>query len=86
MNTSSAHDKSPYFSSCGGLWIDRYDWAERLDHKRASGEITPQEAEDLRFYIGQGYLIFPQAVPRSRPTLIVHTSIEYGSILRRMSG
>jgi len=65
MNTSSAHDRLPYFSSCGGLWIDRYDWAERLERKRTSGEITPQEAEDLRFYSEQGYLIFPQAVPRT---------------------
>jgi phytanoyl-CoA hydroxylase len=60
--TSSPHTASPYFSACGGLWIDRHDWTDLLERKRSLGEITSQEIEDLRFYAEHGYVIFPTAV------------------------
>ncbi|HYC35175.1 MAG TPA: phytanoyl-CoA dioxygenase family protein [Usitatibacter sp.] len=51
-----------YRSRFGGLWIDRADALEVLQRKLRDGEVHPDVAEALRYYIEHGYVIFEQAV------------------------
>ena len=51
-----------YFSSFGGLWIDRSDFAGQLQRRLDAGELAQQEADDLEFYEANGYVVFKGAV------------------------
>lgn len=54
-----------FFSRYGGLWIDREDWQNELTSRRAAGTVNPREAEQVEFFIKNGYLIIPGAVSAS---------------------
>jgi len=40
------------------LWLDRPDALERIDARRAAGDLTDDEAEDLRHWVERGYVRF----------------------------
>jgi phytanoyl-CoA hydroxylase len=52
-----------YRSDFGGLWTDRSDAEDQIERLRAAGEITEHQAEQLRFWIDNGYIILEAAVP-----------------------
>ncbi|MBV8553577.1 MAG: phytanoyl-CoA dioxygenase family protein [Acidobacteriaceae bacterium] len=54
-----------YFSRYGGLWIDRRDFEDALVERQRKGEISKDEADQVRFFEKNGYLILPGAVPAS---------------------
>jgi phytanoyl-CoA hydroxylase len=47
----------------GGLWIDAPDAVDRVAGRHEIGMITSEEAERLLFFIANGYMILPKAVP-----------------------
>ncbi len=54
----------PHFHSrFGGLWTDLSNAVEVVSGKLELGMITPKDADDLRFWIENGYVVFEQAVP-----------------------
>lgn len=52
-----------YFSDFGGLWTDRSDADRELDRRLADGRIDEHQAEQLRDWMRNGYVILPGAVP-----------------------
>ena len=54
-----------YRSRYGGLWIDRRDAHDILEARRARGEVSNADAEDLAFYIDNGYVVFEKATDES---------------------
>lgn len=48
-----------------GLWIDRPDALEAIAAKQARGELAPADAESLRRFATDGYLVFDLGVPES---------------------
>jgi phytanoyl-CoA hydroxylase len=50
-------------SRFGGLWIDRYDWLDRLAAKHRKGEISDQLSVAIFRFVRDGYLILKEAVP-----------------------
>jgi phytanoyl-CoA hydroxylase len=50
-------------SRFGGLWTDLSNAANLIDGKAALGWITREEADALRRWLEDGYVILPQAVP-----------------------
>src|SRR4051812_40829633 len=58
------NDSTPtYRSEFGGLWTDRSDAPAEIERRLASGEINERQAEQLRFWIANGYVILEGAVP-----------------------
>jgi hypothetical protein len=51
-----------HHSSCGGLWTDRLDALDEIDRRLAAGAITPADAEQLRFWCTNGYVVLERAV------------------------
>ena len=47
----------------GGFWADRPDALDAVDGKLEVGQITVAQAEQLRFWIRNGYVILPGAIP-----------------------
>jgi phytanoyl-CoA hydroxylase len=45
-----------------GFWTDQSDWETALRKREESGDITAQEAQQLRTFIESGYVIIPDAV------------------------
>lgn len=64
-SSSDGHDPiCPRFRSrFGGLWTDLSNADHLLEGKLALGVVSPQEAEQLRFWMENGYLIIEDAVP-----------------------
>ena len=52
-----------YRSRHGGLWPDRPDALGRVERELTAGRLTEAEAESLRRWIADGYVILPGAVP-----------------------
>lgn len=52
-----------FHSKFGGLWTDRYDAEDRVAAKLDSGLISWDDAERLRLWIRDGYVILRNAVP-----------------------
>ena len=50
-------------SRFGGLWIDRYDWLDRLGAKYRKGEISDEMSAAIFRFVRDGYLVLPNAVP-----------------------
>jgi hypothetical protein len=57
--------QSEYFSRYGGLWVDRRDADALLEQRLSSGEVTSSDAEVLRAFIRDGFVILPGAVEPS---------------------
>lgn len=51
-----------YRSRYGGLWVDRADAESILSRMLRDGDVTPDDAESIRFFMAHGYVVFPQAV------------------------
>jgi ectoine hydroxylase-related dioxygenase (phytanoyl-CoA dioxygenase family) len=51
-----------YHSAFGGLWTDRRDAADEIDRRLEAGAIAPADAEVLRRWIRDGYVILERAV------------------------
>ncbi len=51
-----------YYSAFGGMWIDREDAPELLAQKVRDGEVSEADAEDIRFFMENGYLIIRNAI------------------------
>jgi phytanoyl-CoA hydroxylase len=62
---SSLDVKEPniYRSRFGGLWTDRRDAAEIINRKLEAGILSEAEAQQLRNWIINGYIIIENAVP-----------------------
>ncbi|MEO0650855.1 MAG: phytanoyl-CoA dioxygenase family protein [Planctomycetota bacterium] len=54
--------QSGYHSRFGGLWTDRLDVETELERRRAAGCFTDEEAERLRSWIRDGYVVLLGAV------------------------
>jgi phytanoyl-CoA hydroxylase len=54
-----------FFSRYGGLWIDQLDFDEQFPVRLKSGKLTAAQAEQVTFFVKNGYLIIPGAVPAS---------------------
>jgi hypothetical protein len=50
-------------SRFGGLWIDRYDWVDRLAFKHRTGAISDQLSGSIFRFVRDGYLVIEDAVP-----------------------
>ena len=50
-------------SRFGGLWIDRYDWLDRLAAKHRKGEISDELSVAIFRFVRDGYLVLKGAVP-----------------------
>ncbi len=50
-------------SPFGGLWIDQPHVHDLIDGKLDTGAINATQAEQLRFFVENGYVILPRAVP-----------------------
>jgi phytanoyl-CoA hydroxylase len=51
-----------YHSQFGGLWIDRADANQLIEEKVRRGTITMNEADQLRLFIDQGFIILQNAI------------------------
>ena len=47
----------------GGFWVDRPDALDAVEGRLEIGQISAAQAEQLRFWIANGYIILPNAVP-----------------------
>lgn len=68
LATAQTQDRAqlmgPIFrSSFGGLWADLSNAGDVIDGKAALGWISPEEAELLKRWVEDGFVILPQAVP-----------------------
>jgi hypothetical protein len=54
-----------YYSQFGGLWTDRVDALELLEKGRKASQFSDKEAEQLTFWIRNGYVIIPRAIEDS---------------------
>ena len=64
MSSPATSETSPRFASqFGGLWTDRDNVHEVIAERLKSGQITSDEAELLRFWVTNGYVIIPNAAP-----------------------
>ena len=52
-----------YHSAFGGLWTDRLDAERVLGEKERAGGIDPADAELLRSWMADGFVVLPSAVP-----------------------
>ena len=50
-----------FHSRFGGMWIDRHGWQEELARRVQSRQIPKTEADQLRRFVEDGYIILPQA-------------------------
>ncbi|HEY0588253.1 MAG TPA: phytanoyl-CoA dioxygenase family protein [Pseudoduganella sp.] len=55
-------DSSVYPYTAHTAWFDRPDAGQHIDHLLASGKITQVEADQLRFFVEQGYLVFENLI------------------------
>jgi phytanoyl-CoA hydroxylase len=51
-----------YFSRFGGLWTDRRDAGEEIERRLDAGTITESDAERLRHWVADGYVILERGV------------------------
>ena len=58
-------DASASPSPFGGLWPDRPDAVDLIDGKLDCGLITRKQAERLRFWVENGYLVLQKAIPEA---------------------
>ena len=62
MSGSAISKPSGQFASrFGGLWPDRDDAQDVLSQRLESGRITPEDADLIRFWMANGYVILPNA-------------------------
>ena len=51
-----------YVSAFGGMWTDRSDFPERLEHKRLSLGLSEKQCDDMRQWHRDGYVVFKQLI------------------------
>lgn len=56
-------DGASFRTLFGGPWTERTDAEQVLQEKLARGVVTPADAERLRFWIDNGYVVLESAVP-----------------------
>jgi len=64
-------------SRFGGLWIDRYDWLDRLAAKHRKGEVSEELSIKIFQFVRDGFLILKGAV---RPAVVDRLSAEIDRI------
>ena len=57
-----AANPAAYASPFGGLWIDQPHVHDLIEGKLETGAIKAAEAEQIRFFVENGYVILPRAV------------------------
>ena len=57
------NDAAAPASRFGGLWIDAGDAPDRIKGRLETGQITQLQAKQLDFFLTNGYVILPSAVP-----------------------
>ncbi len=60
--TDDDRKKTLYRSRYGGLWTDRSDAESIVARRVKDGDINATDAEQLRYFIANGYVVFPKAV------------------------
>jgi phytanoyl-CoA hydroxylase len=60
--TESTATTSETISRFGGLWIDRYDWLDRLAMKHRKGEVSDDLSAAIFRFVRDGYLVIKGAV------------------------
>jgi phytanoyl-CoA dioxygenase PhyH len=95
--TQSAVTTKETISRFGGLWIDRYDWLDRLAMKHRKGEVSDDLSAAIFRFVRDGYVVLkgavsPAVVDRvnedidrfwiSPPAALVVETFEPDSILR----
>lgn len=65
MSESAARDPAldAGIELASDLWLDQGDAAAQIDARRAAGDLDAEQAERLRFFAQNGYLIFKLALP-----------------------
>jgi phytanoyl-CoA hydroxylase len=58
----SAATRTETISRFGGLWIDRYDWVDRLAMKHRKGEISDELSVAIFRFVRDGYVVIKGAV------------------------
>jgi len=53
----SAATRTETISRFGGLWIDRYDWVDRLAMKHRKGEISDELSVAIFRFVRDGYVV-----------------------------
>lgn len=61
-----------YDSRFKGFWTDSPDAAQQVDTRLQAGDITPEEAEQLRHFIRDGYVVIPAAISPDLADGIAH--------------
>ncbi len=61
--TAPRPDNASAMPRFGGFWVDRPDALDAVEGKLEIGRISEAEAEQLRFWITNGYIILPGAIP-----------------------
>jgi hypothetical protein len=64
-NGSASQSVQETVSRFGGLWIDCYDWLDRLAAKHRSGKISDALSQRIFRFVRDGYLVIEKAVPAS---------------------
>ncbi len=62
-STAVRPDNSAPLPRFGGFWVDRPDALDAVEGRLEVGQITEPQAEQLRFWIENGYIILPDAIP-----------------------
>ena len=63
MPVAARPDDAAQMPRFGGFWVDRPDALDAVDGRLEVGQITEAQAAQLRFWITNGYVILPDAVP-----------------------
>jgi ectoine hydroxylase-related dioxygenase (phytanoyl-CoA dioxygenase family) len=61
-NAIAAESIAETVSRFGGLWIDRYDWLDRLGEKHRRGEISDDVSVQIFRFVRDGYVVLEGAV------------------------
>jgi ectoine hydroxylase-related dioxygenase (phytanoyl-CoA dioxygenase family) len=62
LSSLFSRPKPTTFSRYGGLWIDLTDFNEAVTKRQKKGQLTREEADQVRFFADKGYLVIEQAV------------------------
>ncbi len=54
--------ENPFLSPHGGFWTDRRDALDEVDSRLRGGSIDAHEADQLRFWIANGFLVIPDVL------------------------
>ena len=61
--TAHRPDNAAPMPRFGGFWVDRPDALDAVEGRLEIGQISEVQAEQLRFWIANGYIILPGAIP-----------------------